>query len=160
MNKKLIAYFSATGVTRKLAEKLAEVTGADIFEIIPTVPYTEADIKWTNPVARCNKEKLGKKDIPIKDSVNNMDEYETIYIGFPIWYWAAPNIINTFAKQYDFSGKKIVLFATSGGSGIGKTAEKLQPYLGESAQILDARVLNSEAGDDSDMAELKDWAVF
>ena len=72
-------------------------------------PYTEADLKWTNPLARCNREKAGKKSVAIKETVQDMDSYETLYIGFPIWYWAAPNIINTFVKQYDLSGKKIVL---------------------------------------------------
>ena len=123
MGKRLVAYFSASGVTKGLAEKLAEAIEADIFEIAPVEPYTEADLKWTNPLARCNREKAGKKDVAIKETVQDMDSYETLYIGFPIWYWAAPNIINTFVKQYDLSGKKIVLFATSGGSNIGKTAE-------------------------------------
>lgn len=110
MGKRLVAYFSASGVTKGLAEKLAEAIEADIFEIAPVEPYTEADLKWTNPLARCNREKAGKKDVAIKETVQDMDSYETLYIGFPIWYWAAPNIINTFVKQYDLSGKKIVLF--------------------------------------------------
>ena len=124
MGKRLVAYFSASGVTKGLAEKLAEAIEADIFEIAPVEPYTEADLKWTNPLARCNREKAGKKDVAIKETVQDMDSYETLYIGFPIWYWAAPNIINTFVKQYDLSGKKIVLFATSGGSNIGKSRDR------------------------------------
>lgn len=144
MSKKLVAYFSASGITKKLAEKIAQVTDADIFEIVPENPYTEADLKWTNPLARCNKEKIGKKDVPVNGRVDNMAEYDTIYLGFPIWYWGAPNVVNTFVKSYDMSGKKIVLFATSGSSDIGKTADKLRPYLSDKAQIVDAKVLNGE----------------
>ena len=156
MGKRLVAYFSASGVTKGLAEKLAEAIEADIFEIAPVEPYTEADLKWTNPLARCNREKAGKKDVAIKETVQDMDSYETLYIGFPIWYWAAPNIINTFVKQYDLSGKKIVLFATSGGSNIGKTAEKLKPSLSAGAEIAGAEVLNQNPS----LEELKQWAVW
>lgn len=144
MGRKLAAYFSASGVTKKLAENLAKVIEADIFEIVPQKPYTEADLKWTNPLARCNKEKIGKKEVPVKGKVDNMAEYDTIFLGFPIWYWGAPNVVNTFVKEYDLGGKKIVIFATSGGSDIGKTADKLRPYLGDGAQIVDAKVLNGE----------------
>ena len=142
MSKKLVAYFSASGVTAKLAKKLAEAIDADLFEIKPVEPYSEADQNWKNPLARCNKEKIGKKDVPVSGIIENMDEYDTVYLGFPIWYWAAPNVVNTFVKQYDFSHKKVVLFATSGGSDMGKTAEKLQPYLGSEAEIVDAKVMN------------------
>ena len=142
MSKKLVAYFSASGVTAKLAKKLAEAIDADLFEIKPVEPYSEADQNWKNPLARCNKEKIGKKEVPVSGIVENMDEYDTVYLGFPIWYWAAPNVVNTFVKQYDFSHKKVVLFATSGGSDMGKTAEKLQPFLGSEAEIVDAKVMN------------------
>lgn len=156
MSKKLVAYFSASGVTARLAKDIAKATGADLFEIVPVQPYTDAELNWKNPLARCNREKMGKKDVPVKDKVENMDEYDTVYLGFPIWYWGAPNVINTFVKQYDLSGKKIVLFATSGGSGIGKTAEKLRPYLSAGAQIVDARVIN----DSPDLDTLKKWAIY
>ena len=156
MGKRLVAYFSASGVTKGLAEKLAEAIEADIFEIAPVEPYTEADLKWTNPLARCNREKAGKKDVAIKETVQDMDSYETLYIGFPIWYWAAPNVVNTFIKQYDVSHKKVVLFATSGGSDMGKTAEKLQPYLGNEAEIVDAKVMNENPS----LEALKAWAVY
>lgn len=154
MSNKLVAYFSATGVTKKLAEKLALAIEADIFEIVPEQPYTKADINWKNPVSRCNKEKMGKKDVPVKDVVPGMDAYDTIYLGFPIWYWGAPNVINTFVKQYDLSGKKLFLFATSDSSSIGKTAEKLMPFLSDGAEIVDAKVMN----DDPSEAQLKEWA--
>lgn len=156
MSKKLVAYFSASGVTAKLAKNLAEAIDADLFEIKPVKPYSEADQNWKNPLARCNKEKLGKKDVPVSGSVENMAEYDTVYLGFPIWYWAAPNVVNTFVKQYDFSHKKVVLFATSGGSDMGKTAEKLQPYLGSEAEIVDARVMNENPS----IEELKAWAIY
>ena len=156
MSKKLVAYFSASGVTAKLAKKLAEAIDADLFEIKPVEPYSEADQNWKNPLARCNKEKIGKKDVPVSGIVENMDEYDTVYLGFPIWYWAAPNVVNTFVKQYDFSHKKVVLFATSGGSDMGKTAEKLQPFLGSEAEIVDAKVMNENPILDA----LKAWAVY
>lgn len=153
MGRKLVAYFSASGITKKLAEKLAKVVEGDIFEIVPEKPYTEADLKWTNPLARCNKEKIGKKDVPVKGKVDNMAEYDTIFLGFPIWYWGAPNVVNTFVKEYDLEGKKIVIFATSGSSDIGKTADKLRPYLGDGAQIVDAKVLNGERSPE----QLRKW---
>ena len=155
-SKKLVAYFSASGVTAKLAKKLAETIDADLFEIKPVEPYSEADQNWKNPLARCNKEKIGKKDVPVSGIVENMDEYDTVYLGFPIWYWAAPNVVNTFVKQYDFSHKKVVLFATSGGSDMGKTAEKLQPFLGSEAEIVDAKVMNENPS----LEALKAWAVY
>lgn len=150
--KALVAYFSASGVTQRQARALAEATGADLFEIVPEIPYTEADVNWKNPLARCNKEKLGKKDVPVAGSIDNFEQYDVVFIGFPIWYGTAPNIVNTFAKGYDWKGKKIGIFATSGGSGIGKTAAKLQPYV-EGAEIVDAQV-NLPL----DMGSLKTWA--
>lgn len=156
MSKKLVAYFSASGVTAKLAKKLAKAIDADLFEIKPVEPYSEADQNWKNPLARCNKEKIGKKDVPVSGIVENMDEYDTVYLGFPIWYWATPNVVNTFVKQYDFSHKKVVLFATSGGSDMGKTAEKLQPFLGSEAEIVDAKVMNENPS----LEALKAWAVY
>ena len=127
--KTLVAYFSASGYNASLAKRVAAAADADLFRIEPAEPYTDADLKWTNPVSRCNKEKLGKKDVPIKNKVENFDEYDFILIGFPIWYFAAPNIIETFVKDYDFTGKKVALFATSGGSDITKAPGKLQPFM-------------------------------
>ena len=94
-------------MTRALSRSMAKAADADLFEIVPVEPYTEADLKWTNPLARCNKEKLGRKAVPISSRVENWDEYELVLIGFPVWYYAAPNIIETFVKAYDFSGKKV-----------------------------------------------------
>ena len=140
--KTLVAFFSAEGATKKLAEELAAKLGADIFEIEPVQPYTSADINWKNPLARCNKEKIGKKYVPINGKVDDFTGYETVYLGFPIWYYGAPNIINTFCKDYDWQGKKIVIFATSGGSAIGKTVEKLSPFI-RGGEVLKAAVIKS-----------------
>ena len=140
--KTLVAYFSAQGHTKNVAEEFAGLIGADTFEIVPEEPYSLADIKWTNPLSRCNREKIGKKDVPVKGKVENFDEYECVYIAFPIWYYGAPNVVNTFCKCYDFTGKKVYVFATSGGSDIGKTAEKLAPYI-KGAEVISAQVVKS-----------------
>lgn len=148
MGKILVAYFSASGITAKLAERIIEKTGADLFEIKPVTPYSEADLKWTNPMARCNKEKFGKADVPVEGKVENMAEYDTVYIGFPIWYWGAPNVISTFTKDYDWAEKKGALFATSGGSNIGKTAEKLLPFMPGNPDITKAEVFRPDVASD------------
>lgn len=142
MSKILITYFSAGGTTAKVARDLAASMGADLFEIKPQTPYSAADIKWTNPLARCNREKLGKKDVPVSGQVEDFGRYDTVLVGFPIWYGCQPNVVNTFCKGYDWSGKKVYAFATSGGSGIGKTAEKLKPYL-QGAVSVEARRVQS-----------------
>ena len=149
--KTLTAYFSASGYTASLAKRVAEAAGGDLFEIKPVKPYTDADLKWTNPLARCNKEKIGKKDVPIADRVANFDEYDMVLIGFPVWYYAAPNIIETFVKSYDFSGKKVALFATSGGSDITKAPAKLQPLM--KGEIVGAKLFEADAH----MSEIKPW---
>lgn len=151
--EKLVAYFSAeSGRTAMVAEKLAAACGADLFEIRPVEPYTAADLKWTNPVARCNREKLGRKEVPIDGRVSDWDKYELVLIGFPIWYFAAPNIIETFVKSYDFTGKKIGLFATSGGADIGKSPAKLQPLV--SGEIIGAKLFQPDVSKET----LKSWA--
>ena len=139
--KTLVAYFSAEGTTAKVAKDLASKIDADLFEIRPERPYSAADLKWTNPVARCNREKIGKKEVPVVGTIDGFAEYDTVYIGFPIWYGCAPNVVNTFCKGYDWTGKTILAFATSGGSGIGKTAEKLQPYV-KGARSLEAKLVH------------------
>ena len=129
MKKTLIIYFSAEGTTAKVARDLSAAIGASVFEIKPEDPYTSSDLNWKNPFARCNREKIGKKDVPSVGKVEDFAIYDTIVLGFPIWYGAAPNVVNTFCSGYDWTGKKVFAFATSGGSGIGKTAEKLKPYV-------------------------------
>ena len=143
--KTLVAYFSAKGTTAALAKTLAEKTGADLFEIRPVTPYTTADIQWTNPLARCNREKIGRKDVPVADAVADWAAYDTVYLGFPIWYYGAPNVVQTFCKAYDWQGKRVILFATSGGSDMGRTAEKLQPFV-KNGQIIKAQVLRGTSG--------------
>ncbi|MBQ6362360.1 MAG: flavodoxin [Lachnospiraceae bacterium] len=142
--KTLVAFFSAEGTTAKIAGDLAASIGADIFEIKPLIPYTKKDITWTNPVSRCNREKFGKKDVPVSGKVEGFADYNTVLLGFPIWYACAPNVVNTFCKAYDWTGKKVLAFATSGGSGIGKTAEKLRPYTKGAASV-DAKLVSSAA---------------
>ena len=150
--KALIAYFSAeSGRTANVAKSLAAAIGADLFEIKPEKPYTSSDLNYMNPLARCNREHITKKQVPVSGTVKNFAEYDTVLIGFPIWYGCAPNVVNTFCRQYDFTGKKVAAFATSGGSGIGKTAEKLQPYV-KGAAVLDARLFP-----DNDRNEMKAW---
>lgn len=142
MSKKLVAYFSASGITKSLAEKIAAKADADIFAIQPAEPYTEADVNWRNPVSRCNKEKIGKKDVPLAATVENMADYDTIYLGFPIWYWNAPNIVVTFLKEHNLEGKTIVPFATSGGSELGKTAPTLRTIVGDNVTVTDGLLVN------------------
>lgn len=134
--KTLVLYFSAeSGRTRGVAEAFAKSTGADLCEIRPEKPYTAADLNWRNPLARCNREFFGKKDVPAASVSIDLSEYDTVFIGFPIWYGCAPIVVNTFCKAFDWSGKTVHAFATSGGSGIGKTAEKLKPYLPGAASV-------------------------
>lgn len=122
MSKKLVAYFSASGVTEKMAKTLAEVTGADLFEIQPAVPYTTADLDRMNKKSRSSVEMSNPDSRPeIGNKIPDMGQYDTVFVGFPIWWYVAPTIINTFLESYDFTGKKIATFATSGGSGMGKT---------------------------------------
>ena len=154
MSKQLVTYFSASGITAKVAEKLAATTQADLFEIKPVEPYTEKDLKWTNPLARCNKEKIGRKDVPISGKIENMEDYDVIFVGFPIWYYSAPNIIVTFLKSYDFTGKKIALFATSGGSDIAKTPDRIKPLVPGVVNIVASKLFQPDASEE----ELRKWA--
>lgn len=129
MGKTLVAYFSASGVTAKVADKLADALGADIYEIRPETPYTKADLNWMDKNSRSTIEMNDKTIRPaIADQNARIDEYNTIFLGFPIWWYVAPTIINTFLESYDFSGKTVIPFATSGGSGIGKAEKSLQQH--------------------------------
>lgn len=142
MSKKLVAYFSASGTTKRIAEMVAEAAGADLYEIEPTVPYTKADLNWMDKTSRSSVEMKDKTSRPeIKPTDAKAADYDEILIGFPIWWYVAPTIINTFLEKYDFSGKKIVLFATSGGSGFGNTISELQPSA-PGATFVEGRVLN------------------
>ena len=143
MGKTLVAYFSASGVTAKVADKLADALGADIYEIRPETPYTKADLNWMDKKSRSTIEMNDKTIRPaIADQNARIDEYNTIFLGFPIWWYVAPTIINTFLESHDFSGKKIILFATSGGSKFGKTVEELKVSVPDSCEIIEGKLLN------------------
>ena len=152
MSKKLVAYFSASGVTKKTAEMVAEAGGCDLYEITPKVPYTKADLNWMDKNARSTVEMNDKKFRPeLGGSDVDIAAYDEILIGFPIWWYVAPTIINTFLEKYDFSGKKITLFATSGGSGFGNTVKELEPSA-PGAQIVEGKLLNRMS-----KQEITDW---
>ena len=142
MKKTLVAYFSATGTTEKVAQNLAEVTHSDLFEINPETPYTAADLDWRDKNSRSTIEMNDKASRPaIAGKLDNIADYDVVYLGFPIWWYVAPTIINTFLESYDFSGKTIVLFATSGSSGFGNAVAELQPSAPD-ADIAEAKVLS------------------
>ena len=152
MSKKLVAYFSASGITRNVAKMIAEAAGADLYEITPKEAYTKADLNWMDKKSRSSVEMNDKTFRPeiVKEDLN-LSSYDTILLGFPIWWYVAPTIINTFLENYDFSGKRIVLFATSGGSGFGNTIKELKPSAAD-AEIVEGKILN-RASDD----QLKEW---
>ena len=145
MSKKLVAYFSASGVTAKVADMLADAVGADIYEIRPEVPYSKADLNWMNKKSRSSIEMNDKTIRPaIADKDAQIDQYDIIFLGFPIWWYVAPTIINTFLESYDFAGKKVILFATSGGSKFGKTVEELKISVPASCEIIEGKLLNGK----------------
>ena len=145
MSKKLVTYFSASGVTAAAAKTLAEAANADLYEIRPAVPYTRADLNWMDKQSRSSVEMQNKTLRPaIADTDAAVAEYDVIFVGFPIWWYVAPTIINTFLEAYDFSGKTVVLFATSGGSGFGKTLEELKCSVSDTAKLLEGKLLNGK----------------
>ena len=149
----LVAYFSATGATAKAARMLADAVGGELYEIKPAVPYTSADLDWTDKRSRSSVEMNEKQSRPaLKDTGAPVAGYDVVFLGFPIWWYVAPTIINSFLEAYDFSGKTIVLFATSGGSGLGRSAESLRASA-PGAKIIDGRLLNGRLSE----AELKAW---
>ena len=140
MSKVLIAFFSVNGTTAKAAKELAAVEGADLFEIKPAVAYTREDLNWQNKQSRSSIEMNDHSSRPaLADAELDTSAYETIYVGFPVWWYIAPTIINSFLERYDFSGKKIVLFATSGGSGFGKAVQNLKVSAPD-AEIIEGNV--------------------
>ena len=151
MSGKLVAFFSASGVTAALAQRLSRAAGADLFEIKPAVPYTSADLDWTNASSRSSVEMKNPASRPeIAEKLPNMADYDVVFLGFPIWWYVAPTIINTFLESYDFSGKTIALFATSGGSPMRRTLEILRPLCNASVKWLPAKMLNGAT--DSDLS--------
>ena len=138
----VIIYFSAGGRTAGVAKELKAFMDADIFEIVPREVYTAADINWINPFAR--------EDVAISGKLEDFEKYDTVYLGFPIWYGAAPKVVYSFCKQYNWANKNIYIFTTSGGGGIGKTMQKVQAVT-EGAKIIEAKLVKSAS-------ELKEWA--
>lgn len=153
MSKKLVAYFSASGVTKRLATNLAEVAGADLFEIVPEQPYTPNDLNWNDPNSRSSVEMKGDRSFrpAVVSRVKSMDAYDVVFVGFPIWWYVAPTVINAFLEQYDFAGKTVVPFATSGGSGMGNTNAELAPSC-PGAALVQGKVFSS-----FNKTQIKSW---
>ena len=152
MGKKLVAYFSASGTTRKIAEMIAQAAEADLYEITPKQPYSKTDLNWMDKKSRSSVEMSDKKFRPeITDTDAQIGGYDEVILGFPIWWYVAPTIINTFLESYDFSGKKIVLFATSGGSGFGNTVSELKP------SAPDAKILEGKVFHKASKTEIAEW---
>lgn len=155
MSKKLVTFFSASGVTKAVAEKLAQTLGADVFEIAPKVLYLAADLDWRDKTSRSTVEMNDLSYRPeMAEGDVDISAYDTVYVGFPIWWYIAPTIINTFLEKYDWNGKKIVLFATSGGSGWGKTVEKLKDSC-KGAEIVEGKIVGPTG---ITAEELLEWA--
>lgn len=153
MNKILIAYFSASGETGKLAKTLSAVTGGDLFEIRPETAYTSADLNWMDKKSRSTLEMKDEHSRPaIAGRVEDMAPYDTVFVGFPIWWYQAPRIIETFLESYDFTGKTVIPFATSGGSGMGGTNKALAPSC-KGARLVEGKVFRSSTNADT----LREW---
>lgn len=153
MSKTLVAFFSASGVTRQVAQKLAAAAQADLYEIKPAIPYTQADLNWRDKSSRSSVEMQNLAIRPqLADTDAKIEQYDRILLGYPIWWYMAPTIINTFLESYDFSGKSIILFATSGGSGFGKSVKELSPSC-PNAMIREGRMLNGNPSEQ----ELRQW---
>ena len=154
MSKTLVAYFSASGVTAKVAKKLAAAIGADLFEIQPEQLYTDDDLNWQNSRSRSSVEMKDRSCRPaIASKVENMAQYDCVFVGFPVWWYREPSIIDTFMEAYDFSGKKVVPFCTSGGSGLGDSAQNMQK-LASGATVVNGKKFSSSVSEN----ELKSWA--
>ena len=154
MSKVLVAYFSASGVTANLSKRLAEAINADLFEIKPEQAYTKADLNWMNKKSRSSVEMNDRACRPaIGTKVENMEQYDTVFVGFPIWWYREPSIIDTFMESYDFSGKTVIPFATSGSSGIGNSGKNMQA-LAKTAHVEPGK----RFGRRTSPKELKSWA--
>ena len=157
MSKVLVAYFSASGVTAKIAEEVAKAESADLFEIRPEELYTADDLNYMNKKSRSSVE-MG--DLSCRPAtvgrVENMEQYDVVFVGFPIWWGREPSVVDTFLEAYDFSGKKIIPLCTSGGSGIGKTAERIRSLVGEGAMVEAGRRIGGAVSEE----DLKFWEEF
>ncbi len=155
MSKVLVAYFSASGVTAKVAAELAAAENADLFEIRPEALYSAADLDWRDKQSRSTLEMSDPDCRPaITGRVGDMSQYDVVFVGFPIWWGREPSVVDTFLDGYDFSGKKLIPFCTSGGSGIGKTAERIRSIVGDGAAVDDGERIGGEISE----ADLKLWA--
>ena len=154
MSKKLVAYFSASGTTAKVAKKMAETIGADLFEIKPEIPYSGADLNWQNKNSRSSVEMNDRSSRPaIAVKAADMPQYDVVFVGFPVWWYREPSIIDTFMESYDFAGKTVIPFATSGGSGLGDSAANMQK-LAKGAKVVNGKRFSGSASAE----ELKAWA--
>ena len=154
-HKTLVAYFSATGTTAKAAKKLAEAAGADLYEIKPQIPYSHADLNWMDPKSRTSLERKNPAiRSEIEEGMEDIAQYDEIFIGFPIWWYTAPNIIHTFLESFDWKGKRIIPFATSGGSNLGNTCEDLQKSC-PGATVVQGKMLNGSFAEET----LQKWIV-
>lgn len=155
MKKILVAYFSASGVTKKVAERLAKGINADLFEIEAKEPYTNADLNWQNNKSRSSVEMNDKSSRPaISRTVPNMEQYDVVFVGFPIWWYREPSIIDTFMEAHDFTGKQIIPFATSGGSGMGKSGKNMEA-LTNGAKVDSGKCFAAGISENT----LSDWAA-
>lgn len=155
MTNILVTYFSASGITKQVAENLANAINADIYEIKPAVKYTDADLNWMDKNSRSTIEMQDHNSRPeIIDDNFSVRDYDTVFLGFPIWWYVAPTIVNTFLEHHDFSNKKIILFATSGGSRFGKTKDNLKMSVSDTTEIIEGSIINSNLPEN----ELKKWA--
>ena len=153
MGKVLVAFFSASGVTKKVAENLAKAAGADLFEIVPKQIYTSADLNWMDKKSRSSVEMNDRNCRPeIATKVDDMEQYDMIFVGFPVWWYREPSIIDTFMESYDFTGKKVIPFCTSGGSGLGDSPRNMEA-LASGAKVLEGKRLSSSISE----SELKNW---
>lgn len=154
MEKTLVAYFSATGVTAAVARNLAQAAGADLYQICPEVPYTSEDLNWQNKRSRSSLEMHDKSSRPaLADKDADIASYDTVFLGFPMWWYVAPTIVNTFLESYDFSGKTVVVFATSGGSSFGDTLKYLQGSVSPDTRMIQGRILNGRPS----VETLREW---
>lgn len=155
MKKVLVAYFSATGTTKKIAVSLAEAEEADLFEIVPEKPYTAEDLNWQNKASRSTVEMQDLNCRPaVISKVENMDQYEVVFVGFPIWWGREPSVVDTFLEAYNFAGKTIVPFCTSGGNGIGFVGDRIKELLGREATVVNGQRMGGEIS----VSDLKTWA--
>ena len=153
MSKVLVAYFSVSGDTAMVAKQLAKAANADIFAIKPAVPYTEADLDWHDKNSRTSVEMRTMEAPEIADKVENMESYDTVFVGFPVWWYLAPTIVNGFLKSYDFSGKTVIPFATSGGSDMAKAEAVLQTKTSRDTKWLPGKLINGDMSID----DMKEW---